>query len=101
MRDRKRNRSLLPLLCLLALGSTPALGDDNTFYGQVEAVDVAGRRVQADGIVFALSSTATVEWTSGHRVGLRDIPLGTGVVVEAKRPESGPPVATRITLLPD
>lgn len=95
-------RTIMAVLGFAVLGAGPAAqADDSLAFGRVEAVDVAARRIQAGGMLYALSSTVVIESSNGMRMDLRDILLGATAEMKLAASNGDLPVVTRMVLHPD
>lgn len=68
---------------------------------RVVAVAVAGREIIADGVTWALESTATIRVPGKKSGSLRDVTPGMHVRLELAPTDSPMPVVRVITVLPD
>lgn len=68
---------------------------------RLEGVDPASRQIVADGITWALSSTAAVRMPGQKRASLRDLRTGMNVRLVLAPTDGEVPVVNSITVLPD
>lgn len=92
----------LALTLALALASgAQAAPPPEPVQARVVAVDVAGREIVADGVIWALASTATIQVPGKKNASLRDVVSGMNVRLELVPAESPRPVVRVVTVLPD
>ena len=68
---------------------------------RLEGVDPASRQIVADGMTWALSSTAAVRVPGQTRASLRDLRAGMNVRLVLAPTDGEVPVVSSITVLPD
>jgi hypothetical protein len=93
--------SLIGGLLLAACLAQAAPAVPETTNGRLEVVDVASRRIVADGVTWALSSTLVVQVPGLKRARLRDLRPGLNVRMTMVPVDGALPVVSRITVLPD
>lgn len=91
------------LVCALLLGAGAALAapPPETVVTRLEGVDAASRQIAADGMTWALSSTAVVRVPGVKRAALRDLQPGMHVRMVLVPTDGEVPVIRSITVLPD
>ncbi|MEQ1800789.1 MAG: hypothetical protein ABL989_02635 [Gammaproteobacteria bacterium] len=95
-----RMAGLIGTLALVA-GSLQAAPPPEPVETRLVAVDPAGREIVADGMTWALSSTARISIPGKERASLRDLQPGAHVRLELVPTDGEVPVVSRITVLPD
>lgn len=100
-----RSRMILASLGLYALMGSLAAGQaadaPEHFSGTLEAVNVAARQVQADGQLYALSSTVDITLHgSGSNLGLQNLVPGMNVLILLGNPGSELPVIKSLVVVP-
>lgn len=97
----KRIFSIFLLLGTLLAGTTTAAAPApvEPVTGQIQAVDVAGRRIKADGNVYAVGSRATVRIANGPRLDFRELKPGMSVVLTLSAASDGSAVVTAVQVL--
>ncbi|MCL4720905.1 MAG: hypothetical protein KJ041_02915 [Gammaproteobacteria bacterium] len=101
-----KTRAGLAVLVLCAMTGSPAtvLGADapEPFPGTIEAVNVAARQVQADGQLYALSSTVSITLHgSGASLGLQNLRPGMQALILLGSPGEALPVIRSLSVIPD
>jgi hypothetical protein len=86
---------------LFAAGSLQAAPPAELVETRLEGVDVAARQVIADGLTWALSSTATIALPGKPRATFRDLRPGMNVRLVLVPTDGEVPVIRSITVLPD
>lgn len=95
------NRLFRSTIVGLALGvASLAATASEPIRGQLEDVEVAGRRVQVSGVVYDLSSTVRIGWQGGARLSLTELRPGNRVLIQVQE-GSDPPVLTELLLIPE
>lgn len=95
-----RVAGLIWALVLLA-GTAQAAPPVEPVVTRLEGVDVASRQVIADGITWALSSTAAVSVPGQARASLGELRPGMNVRLVLASTTGEVPVVSSITVLPD
>jgi hypothetical protein len=91
------------LICalLLVVGGLQAAPPVEPVVTRLEGVDPASRQIVADGMTWALSSTAVVGVPGQKRASLRDLRPGMNVRLALVPADGEVPVVSSITVLPD
>lgn len=89
------------LALLLAAGALQAAPPAEPVVTRLQEVDPASRQVVADGMTWALSSTASVSMPGQKRASLRDLRAGMNVRLVLAPTDGEVPVVNSITVLPD
>jgi hypothetical protein len=89
------------LAILLAAGALQAAPPAEPVVTRLQEVDTASRQVVADGMTWALSSTASVSIPGQKRASLRDLRAGMNVRLVLAPTDAEVPVVNSITVLPD
>lgn len=100
-----QTRAGLAALVLCAMAGSPAAtraaDAPEPFAGTLEAVNVAARQVQADGRLYALSSTLGVTLDgSATPIGLKDLRPGMDVLILLGTPGGELPVIRSLVVIP-
>jgi len=88
-------------MALTLASSAQAAPPSEPVEARVVAVDVAGREIVADGVTWALESTATIRLPGQKSSSLRDLKPGMNVRLELAPTDSPVPVVRVVTVLPD
>lgn len=104
MRAAGLKRIELALALTLAMAAAPAAQGAPPLEPvtvRVDAVDVAGREIQADGITWALESTVAIHVPGTKNASLRDVMPGMHVLLALVATGGAAPVVRTLTVLPD
>jgi hypothetical protein len=96
-------RAMVASLALVVALATAAQGapPDEPAEARLTAINVASRQVEADGVTWALESTAAISMPGRQRASLGDLTPGMNVRLEFAPGDDPAPRVRTITVLPD
>jgi hypothetical protein len=91
----------LTLLGLTVATAAWAAPPNEPVEARLSAINPASRQIEADGVTWALESTAAIRMPGRQRASLRDLTPGMNVRLELAPGDDPAPRVRTITVLPD